>query len=157
MEEERGPDQVFKPGMACPVCGGPGYAKFRGLRGHWTAAHERHLIGYQCPLCPYKAQTVHGAQNHVRKTHGTVERKRFVEEKVANPEFVSPGVTSMPRPPAVNPGFPALAESEVKVRPAEEMGAWKAKWAEERKRRQEADEALRIHQKQVLHERRQVK
>ena len=28
LEEERGPDQVFKPGMACPVCHGPGYAKY---------------------------------------------------------------------------------------------------------------------------------
>ena len=132
--EERGrifQDQVFKPGMACPVCGGHGYAKFRGLRGHWTAVHERHMIRYQCPLCLYKAKTVHGAQNHVKKTHGTVGKTKFVEGKVANPEFISPGGTSMPRPPAVNPGFPALAESEVKVRPAEETGAWKAKWAKE--------------------------
>ena len=128
----------FKGGMACPVCaGGVTYQRYRAFRGHWTERHQRFVRRFQCPACSFQARTLHGAQHHTKRAHQG-EGHRFEETRQRNRQFVSPGLVSMPRPPTGTSG-PAPPKGE----------PWRERLVEEKRKRHEADDALRIRVKQL--------
>ena len=89
------------------------------------------------PACSFQARTLHGAQHHTKRAHHG-EGLRFMETRQRNLQFVSPGLVSMPRPPTGNSG-PAPPKEE----------AYRERLVEEKKKRHEADDALRIRMKQL--------
>ena len=128
----------FKRGMACPECvGGVTYQRYRAFRGHWTERHQRFVRRFQCPACPFQARTLHSAKHHTKNAHKG-EGHQFQETKQRNLQFVSPGLVSLPRPPTGTSG-PAPPKEE----------PWRERLVEEKQKRHEADNALRIRVKQL--------